>query len=138
MALYASPARAEAIVVVVGERTPLQQLSVQQVRNIFLGLTAFHEGIRTRPVAYSEHSRIMELFLEQVVEMGPKEYKSWWVRRIFREGDIPPIRAGSSADVLHHIMFNPGGIGFVFERDLKGDEHVRKVLRIVLPDTEES
>ncbi len=135
MVLCTSTARADDIVVVVvSERAPVYQLSVGQVRAIFLGVAPFHEGVRTRPVAYSEHSRIMELFLEQVLEMPAKEYKGWWVRRIFREGDAPPIRAGSTADALHYIMVNPGGIGFVYEQDLNGDEGVRAVLRILPKD----
>jgi ABC-type phosphate transport system substrate-binding protein len=117
------------IVVVVNERVPATALSQAEVRDLFLGRRQYWDGIRAVPVTYPDAAPIMRVFLAQVLGMGLNEYRSWWIKRIFREGDTPPVRASSPQDALQTIHANPGGIGFLRSDQLKGMNGVREVFR---------
>jgi ABC-type phosphate transport system substrate-binding protein len=122
-------ASAAEIVVVVNDRVPATHLSRAEVRAIFLGQHQFWDGIRIVPVTYPDAAPIMQVFLGRVLGMGLKEYRSWWIKRIFREGDTPPVRVNSPLDALQTIGANPGGIGFVRADQLGQMNGMREVFR---------
>lgn len=124
-----APGSVAEIVVVVNERVPVTHLSRDEVRAIFLGQRQYWDGIRAVPVTYPDAAPIMQVFLGKVIGMGLNEYRSYWIKRIFREGDAPPVRVNSPVDALQTINANPGGIGFVRAEQL-GDLHgLRAVFR---------
>jgi ABC-type phosphate transport system substrate-binding protein len=122
-------ASAAEIVVVVNERVPATQLSQAEVRAIFLGQHQYWDGTRVVPVTYPDAAPIMRVFLGRVIGMGLNEYRSWWIKRIFREGDTPPVRVNSPMDALQAITANPGGIGFLRADQLGQMNGVRTVFR---------
>jgi len=127
--LGAVPARAGEIAVVVSDRAPVQTLTPEQVRAVYLGEHPFWGKVRIFPVAYSENAPIMQAFLARVLGMDVNAYKVWWIRRIFRDGDVPPTRVGSTAEALRVVASHPGGIGFVEADQLTDAAGVRTVLR---------
>jgi ABC-type phosphate transport system substrate-binding protein len=128
--LGSAPARADEIVVVVNDRVAATSLTAEQVRAIFLGERHYWDGQRTFPVTYSDQTQIMRDFLSRVLGMDVNQYKSYWIKRIFREGDVPPSRAVSGAEVLRAVAGNAGGIGFVEVKDLGAAAGVHPVFRI--------
>lgn len=123
----AGPARADEIVVIVNDRVSAAALTPEQVRAVFLGERQYWDGVRAFPVTYPDASPLMREFLRQVLGMGVNEFRSWWIKRIFREGDTPPMRVNSPADALQAIMANPGGIGFLHADELGGARGVHPV-----------
>jgi ABC-type phosphate transport system substrate-binding protein len=128
-ALGAAPAWAGEIAVVVNEQSPIQALSPEQVRALFLGERRFWGKVRVFPVTYSENAPIMRTFLNRVLGMDANAYKVWWIQRIFRDGDVPPARAGSAEEALRAVAANAGGIGFVDAEAVAGSDGVRAVYR---------
>jgi len=128
--LWGAPAWAGEIVVVVNDRVAATSLSAEQVRAIFLGEFHYWDDLRAYPVTYSDQAPIMRDFLTRVLGMNINQYKSYWIKRIFREGDVPPARAASSAAVLRAVRNNDGGIGFVEEEALGAATGVHPVYRI--------
>jgi len=129
-ALWGAPARAGEIVVVVNDQVEATQLTAEQVRAIFLGERHFWGGLRAFPVTYPDQAPIMRDFLSRVIGMNINQYKSYWIKRIFREGDVPPTRQPSTADVLRAVAANAGGIGFVEAGELDAAIGVHPVFRI--------
>lgn len=127
--LGGAPAWADEIVVVVNDRFPATSLSVEQVRAIFLGERHYWDGLRAFPVTYPDEAPIMRDFLSRVLGMNLNQYKSYWIKRIFREGDVPPSRAATGAEVLRVVASHAGGIGFVEARDLGAAAGVHPVFR---------
>lgn len=118
------------IVVVVNDQVRIDALTPQEVREIYLGERHYWDGTRTHPITYPDRAEIMQAFLHQVIGMSADEYRSWWIKRIFRWADIPPVSVSSQAEALRRIAATPGAIGFLYDTGLDGAEGVRPVLRL--------
>jgi len=123
-------ARAADIVVVVNDQVQVESLTPNQVREIYLGERHYWDGIRTAPIHYPDGVQIMREFLRRVVGMSVDQYRTWWVRRIFRRSEMPPITAGSETESLNRVAATPGAIGFYSDAHLDGTPGVRVVLRL--------
>jgi ABC-type phosphate transport system substrate-binding protein len=129
-ALCGAPALADEIVVAVNPKVDVEPITANDVRAIFLGERKYWDGTRVYPVAYPDGSDLMQDFLRQVLDMSVNEYRSWWIKRIFRNGDLPPVTEGSPADAARAVAIHPGGIGFFRSADLEGTTGLRPVLRL--------
>lgn len=125
-----SSLRAEEIVVVVNAKAPVTQVSAEQVRAIYLGEVTFWDGVRVVPVGYQDGFAVQQAFLERVVRLDETRFKTYWIRRIFQEGGVPPKKATSQENALDIIARHEGGIGFVLASHLPMTEDIREVLRI--------
>jgi len=128
----ATAAQADQIVVVVNPKVGVQSLTADQVRAIFLGERQYWDGTRVYPVTYPEGSQVMREFLREALGMSVNEYRSWWIKRIFRHADVPPANVNSPAEAAQVIANHPGGIGFFYARELERAEGLRPVLRLGL------
>ena len=127
---WAVPVRAADIVVVVNDQLRVEALTEAQVREIYLGERHYWGGVRFRPITYPDGAELMLAFRDRVIAMSADEYRSWWIKRIFRQADTPPASVGSQAEALRRIAATPGAIGFVRDTDLDGAPGVRPVLRL--------
>jgi ABC-type phosphate transport system substrate-binding protein len=123
-------ARAEELVVVVNATAPVQSLTPKDVKEIFLGETAYWGDVKIVPIGYVDGAAVQNDFLNRVVRVTENVYKTYWIKRIFREGGTPPRKVGSTAEALTTIARTPGGIGFVYASQLAGATDVREVLRV--------
>jgi len=126
----AGVARAEELVVVVNAKAPVQSLSAKEVKEIFLGETAYWGDVKIVPIGYVDGATVQTDFLDRVVHVTENVYKTYWIKRIFREGGTPPRKVGSAAEALTAVSRSPGGIGFVYASELGGATDVREVLRV--------
>jgi len=118
-ALAAAPVRAEEIVVAVNPQVKAQTLTADDVRAIYLGERQYWDGMRVYPVAYPDGSALMQDFLGRALDASVNEYRSWWIKRIFRHGDVPPETVNSPAEAALAVANHPGGIGFFRPADLE-------------------
>jgi ABC-type phosphate transport system substrate-binding protein len=126
----ALPAHAEEVVLAVNLQVKVQALTADDVRAIFLGERQYWGGTRIYPVAYPDGSDLMQDFLRRVLDMSVNEYRSWWIKRIFRNGDLPPATVNSPAEAAQAVTLHAGGIGFFRPADLEGVAGLRPVLRL--------
>ncbi|MFQ5508701.1 MAG: hypothetical protein ACE5FN_05095 [Leptospirillia bacterium] len=123
-------AAAEEISVVVNAQSPVETMSIDEVRSIYMGETTFWGDVHIIPISYHEGSPLLSSFLERVIRTTENVYKTYWIRRIFREGGIPPRKAVNVESALELIARNNGGIGFVYSGSANLGPNVRVVLRI--------
>jgi len=116
--------------VVVNAKAPVQSLSAKEVKEIFLGETAYWGDVKIVPIGYVDGATVQTDFLDRVVHVTENVYKTYWIKRIFREGGTPPRKVGSAAEALTAVSRSPGGIGFVYASELGGATDVREVLRV--------
>jgi ABC-type phosphate transport system substrate-binding protein len=126
----AGAARAEELVVIVNDKAPVQSVTAKDVKEIFLGEITFWGDLKIVPVGYVDGAAVETDFLERVVRVTENVYKTYWIKRIFREGGTPPRKVGSAAEALTAVARTPGGIGFVYASELAGATGVREVLRV--------
>jgi len=121
---------ADDLVVVVNSQAPVQQLTNQDVKEIFLGEKTFWGDVHIVPVGYVDGAAIQSEFLDKVINISENVYKTYWIKRIFREGGTPPRKAATAEEALSMISRNPGAVGFVYGSQLAGATNVREVLRV--------
>jgi len=114
-------------VVVVNATNVTQQLSHDQVINIFLGrYRSLPSGGAAIPIDQPESSALKTEFYRKLVNKEPNEINAYWSRLIFSGKTLPPLQTTSSADVVALLINNPGTIAYM-ERGL-----VDKRFRIVM------
>ena len=107
-------------------------LTMPQVKDIYLGKMEVVDGVRIQPIDQKEET-IKQDFLKKTLDMSPDDYKSYWVRRVFREGGTPPSAKGSPEDVIKAVRDGKGSIGYVRDEDIKSKEGIKVLLTISVP-----
>ncbi len=112
--LAAQSALADDLVVVVSANSPLQALTKNQVRNIFLGKTTMlPDGETVIPVDQPESSPLRETFYRQVTGRSAAEAKAYWAQLSFTGRGESPREALNSNDVKKILASTPGAIGYI-------------------------
>jgi len=111
------------IVVVVNNSNPIENLSVADLRKIFLSdRSRWDTGKAVAPVIVAAGSPERSAFLKIVCSMSDAEFNKYFVHAAFTGTDLtPPKEVSSSRDVKTAVAASPGAIGFVRALDFHGD-----------------
>lgn len=103
---------AQPIAVIVAKNSVMSHLSKAEIRGIYLGEIRFRGGMPIRPLQYPEGS-VKDSFLSGVVGLSSKDYKLYWVKKIFQDGlTSPPVKA-DPFEIIDLISRDQWGIGYV-------------------------
>ncbi len=115
------------IAVIVNPNNDLEQLTVKQVRDIFLGRArAFPNGKFAVPV--DQTTSIRTYFYEQVAARPIEQINAYWARLIFAGRSSPPKQLEDDEAVLQAVKNNEDMIGYVDKNRV--DDDVRLLLLI--------
>jgi len=137
IALLAAPApcvAAEEMAVIVHPSTPVENLTLAEVRRIFLGERQYWNS--DMPVVLIVRAPVAPeraVVLDRIYRMTESQFKQYWIARIFRaEAPSTPKVVYSNETVNELVSAIPGAISLVRSNDIKSGV---KVLRIdgVLP-----
>lgn len=103
---------AEPVAVIVNKDGPLSHLSKTEVRGIYLGEIRFVGGMPVRPIQYPE-GQVKDAFMLNVIGMSAKDYKMYWVKKLFQEGLTPPLVKSDPTDIMNAVREDPYGIGYL-------------------------
>ena len=103
---------AEQVAVIVIKDGPLSHLSKAEVRGIYLGEIRFVGGMPVRPIQYPE-GPVKDAFLLNVIGMSAKDYKLYWVKKLFQEGLTPPLVKTDPTEIMNAVREDPWGIGYL-------------------------
>lgn len=113
----AAPAR---LVVIVGKASPIDNLTLGTLRNIFLAQPAVEDGVRLVPFNSPPNSPERVLFDRRVLGMNPDEVARHWVDQRIRGNPGPP-RVIAGAKLLRQVIARlPGAISYLSPEDLDG------------------
>jgi ABC-type phosphate transport system substrate-binding protein len=115
-----STARAEDLVVVVHPQAPVDHLSDAQLRQVYLGESSFWGPVKIHPAVLRVPPQVYAAFMGAVAGISPGGYEAYWIRKVFREGGMPPRPFDSAADLITYVANTPGGLGFIRRSDLRG------------------
>ncbi|MEK6374026.1 MAG: substrate-binding domain-containing protein [Acidobacteriota bacterium] len=123
----APPVATGRLVIIVSPAVPVNELSLADLRRIYLGrITRWPDGRRIVPAVLPSKSAEQRAFLLRVVQMGEIDYAQHWIGQVFRgEAAAPPHLASSSAEARRFVAEHPQAIAFVSAADV--DETVRVV-----------
>jgi ABC-type phosphate transport system substrate-binding protein len=116
------------IAVIGGSSFPKDALSIGEVKEIYTGKMEIVGGTRLKPL--DQKSSVKSDFVEKAVGMSEDDYKSYWIKRVFREGGSPPAVKASSDDVISAVKEDKGAVGYVSEDEAKGKSGIRVLLVI--------
>ncbi|MDP2795217.1 MAG: hypothetical protein Q8O25_14270 [Sulfurisoma sp.] len=126
--LLAEPARAD-LVVIAHPRAGVDQLTREQVVNIFLGrFRQFPSGIAAEPIDLPPDTAEKAAFYQKLVGKELAEINAYWARLVFSGRTQPPRQASGATHMVELVAGTPGAIGYV-ERP-KGESKVKIVFEL--------
>jgi hypothetical protein len=128
LALSVGQARAE-LVVVVNVRSGVAAMTRNEVVNIFFGRSRqFFNGLEAQPVDMLDSHPDRARFYNALLGKDLSEVNAYWSRQVFSGRAQPPVKVGSSDEVIKWLVTHPGGIGFIDVS--RADARVRVVLEL--------
>ena len=124
-----------AIAIVVHKGLPVENLSLQELRNIFLADRQFWEN-RTRItlLVRAPNSDERSFVLERIYQMSEAQFRQYWIAKMFR-AEVPrgPKIVLSTGMALDLVVAIPGSISFARADAVTDDV---KIIRVdgLLPD----
>ncbi len=123
-----SAAQAADIAIISGDDFPKNSLTAGQVKDLYLGNVEMIEGTKIFPLDQKDTDPIKKDFLKTVVGMSPDEYKSHWMKRVFRDGDAPPAVKNAAEEVTRGVREKKGTVGYIRKDEVKGKEGIKVLL----------
>ncbi len=119
--LLAGPTAASELVVVVSARTTVDQLSQEDVINIFMGrYRRLPGGAAAFPIDQSADDGIKANFYRRLVNKNLDDINAYWARLVFSGKAAPPLKTASQADVIKLLSSTPGAIAYLDRGQVDG------------------
>ena len=128
-----TPGSPAEIAIVANEKFPEDQLTVGQVRNIYMGEIQILNSIRVYPIDQSYRQPIRKAFLRQIIGMNRDNYMDYWNKRLYRKGGITPLLEENSQDMLEAIQAKEGAIGYIWADEAPIRKNIKILLLINIP-----
>jgi len=126
MLAVAGAAAAAELVVILSPKSGVEQLSRDEVVNIFLGrLRQLPTGVAAEPLDLPARSADKALFYSLLVNKDLAAINAYWARLVFSGQTSPPRALGDEEEVVRQVAERPGVIGYV--RREAADKRVKVV-----------
>ena len=113
------------VVVVVSAKSPVSQVSKDQLAGIYLAKSStFPGGVEAVPVNQSEGAHAREEFQSKVIGKSDAQLKSYWTALVFSGKGVPPKEVANSAEVKKLVSVNPNMVGYIDKSDVDGSVKV--------------
>ena len=124
----AAKSTAAAVVVVVKAGGPLEDLTLKDIRAIYLGEKLFQGSSKIEPLVNGDDSAA-GVFFDKILAKSKAQFKKIWKSKAFVDALVPPAQLPGSEDVLTAVKKGDAAIGFV-SRDSLGTSD-RKTLKVI-------
>jgi len=116
-------AAGDPIVVIVNVANPVDNLSVGDLRRLFLSdRSKWNTGVWVAPVIITAGNPERKAFLKIVCGMTDADFGKFFLQAAFTgKSATPPKEVGNARDVKGVVAGSPGAIGFVKAADFHGD-----------------
>ncbi|HST11735.1 MAG TPA: hypothetical protein VLL05_15270 [Terriglobales bacterium] len=117
------------IAVVVQPDTPITNLSLAEVRKIFLGDRQYwNANIPVVLLIRAPVARERDVVLRTIYQMSESRFKQYWIAKIFRAESASAPKVVYSNDMANELVAAiPGAIAFIDSRDVKPGTKVVRV-----------
>ncbi len=114
-------------VLVVAQGSPVQKISVLEIRRIYLGLEPSVDSGINQPVINLSAPALYKAFLENVMHMTERGYRRKTVKRIFRQGGEKVKQIKSLSELIEHLKNNKNDVTFMDLKTAQQSKEVRVV-----------
>ncbi|MGA8493823.1 MAG: substrate-binding domain-containing protein [Terriglobales bacterium] len=125
-------AAGDPIVVIVNNANPITNLSMGELKKLFLGdRDRWETGKAVAPVMLAPGAPERTAFLKIVCGMNDAELSKYFLQAAFTgKSAAPPKEVGSAAAVKSFVASSPGAIGFVKASDLAAGDTTVKAVKV--------
>ncbi len=122
-----STGTANDIVLIASKESSLNQLSLLEVRKLFIGMPVVKNGIHLMPVINVSDQMIQNTFLQSMVFMTENTYKRQLLKRTIKYGTILPKKYDDIRELIKKISSNGSMVSFMRRSDLKSHPELKVV-----------
>jgi len=117
------------VAVVTNPSTPVSELSLAEVRKIFLGERQYwNSSMPVVVLVRAPVAREREVVLKTIYQMNENQFKQYWVAKIFRSEAVSAPKIVYSSDMTMQLLtVIPGSIAFMQAKDVGSGVKVLKV-----------
>ncbi|HEU0264136.1 MAG TPA: ABC transporter substrate-binding protein [Geobacterales bacterium] len=106
-------------VIVVNRDNPLSELTMAEVRQMFLGRTmAWSDGVLVEPVV--QRGEIQDVFVGHFLGKSRQQYTIYWKKQLFTGKGLPPPELPDDRGVRSFVSRQRGAIGYIDEQAVDG------------------
>lgn len=128
-AALAQGAKGSDIAVVTNPQTPVTNLSLAEVRQVFLGNRQYwNSDMPVILLVRAPVAREREIVLRTIYQMTESQFKQYWIAKIFRSEAVTAPKIVYNADMSNQLLsVIPGSIAFMQAKDVAPGLKVLKV-----------
>lgn len=117
-------------VLVAAQDSPVQKMSIIEIRRVYLGLESSVDSGIKQPVMNLSDPVLYKAFLKNVMHMTESGFRRKIVKRIFRQGGEKVIQIKSHSELVEYLQNNKNDVSFM---DLKTAQQNRgiKVVQVL-------
>ena len=129
---FAAEPAVPAIAIVVGVGSPVRQVNVDTLRELYLRRQrVWSDGERAMPVNLPADDPVRIAFSKRVLGRLPGDLEAYWLR-LYREGVQPPLVLKTSQAVCAYVAVEHAAIGYVRPDEVDGKSC--RVLLVLAPE----
>ena len=129
---FAAEPAIPAIAIVVGVGSPVRQVNVDTLRELYLRRQrVWSDGERAMPVNLPADDPVRIAFSKRVLGRLPGDLEAYWLR-LYREGVQPPLVLKTSQAVCAYVAVEHAAIGYVRPDEVDGKSC--RVLLVLAPE----
>ncbi len=114
----------DSCVLVAALDSPVQKISIIEIRRAYLGLPPSEESRINQPVMNISDPVLYKAFLKNVMHMTERGFRRKTVKRIFRQGGEKVKQLKSNSELIEHLKNNNNDVTFM---DLKTAQQSREI-----------
>ena len=131
VALMAQTAWGEqAVVLVTGKDSPIDEISMLDIRKAYLGIGVTIDGKRVEALRRRDDERLNQIFLQSVIAMSLKSYETRLLSLAMKYGAPRPREVSSRDELLKSIAEKPLRIGYTWKNDVESDTRI-KIIKVL-------
>lgn len=118
------------LAVIVHPDSPLTGISVDDVRDLYLGkIRSYRNGGRAEVIDLGDEAPARALFYATVVRKTGAQLNAYWAQRMFAGKGLPPDKLATDNEVIDWVARNPQGLGYVDKSKVNGNVKVLMTIR---------
>jgi len=116
---------AEQVVLVVGEDSPIEDISPLELRKAFFGITVRQNNQILRPLRNSSDAQLNRIFLQSVVAMSERSYERRLFSLALKSGRPRPEEFTDHDDLVRALHEQPNSISYMWRIDAERSARIR-------------
>ena len=134
LALVAEMAAAQdAVVLVVSRDSPINEISLLDIRKAYLGISVSLGGGTVRPLRRNDDERLNQIFMQSVIAMSERSYERRLLSLMLRFGTPRPEETDDRDELDRRLAERPYSIAYMWKSEAEADARV-KVVRTLWQD----